>query len=328
MTVRVAPNLLPLLLTLLATGCGGGDEATIATEVEPTAETPVASPLETIPPERLYGASPAENLWSPRIELEMPGLQAGTEGVKLAVLSDFQLGLWEGNDEVAAAAVRHAVAQNPDLIVLLGDYVARGDDVLTLQRVLQPLSGRRAVAVLGDHDIRSDSLEARIVRTLESAGVTVLRNSTVSVTTGGATLSLAGVDPAILASGWGTQEQVIANLAAPGSSTILLTHAPQLAARAPEGRFPLILAGNTFCGSVEVPGTPRLSWLREEALPGAAMEEFDRIFQLRGSTLVITCGIGYGFVPLRFGAAPEVPIVSLVGATEGQNDALAGDSVG
>jgi hypothetical protein len=72
-----------------------------------------------------------------------------------------------------------------------------------------------------------------------------------------------------------------------------------------------VIGGNTFCGTVEVPGTPRLSWLHQEALPGGAIEGNDRLFRVQGSTMLVACGLGYGFVPLRYGSAPEVPILTL-----------------
>ncbi len=311
-----------LLVVLSAAGCGGSDESSAANDVERGLAAD-ADPLLSIPADELYGASPVDNLWSPRIELELSGLQAPPEGLTLAILSDFHLGVWEGNDAVAAAAVRLAVSEEPDLVVMLGDYLARGDDPDVLRGILEPLRGQRVVAVLGDHDVRSDSVEARVVRTLGEAGVEVLRNSVTSIRLGGATLNVAGVDPEIISSSWEAQESTIASLAAPGSSTLLLTHAPAPAGRLPDDRYFIILGGHTFCGSVEVPGTPRLSWLREQALPGAVADESDRLFQLDESTLLVTCGTGYGYIPLRFGAAPEVPILTLVGTAAPPNTAAA-----
>jgi hypothetical protein len=34
---------------------------------------------------------------------------------------------------------------------------------------------------------------------------------------------------------------------------------------------------------------------------------------VRGSTLFITCGVGFSFVPVRLGAPPEVALVTLRG---------------
>jgi uncharacterized protein len=300
------------LAALAIGGCGGEAEPS-----EPTPPVAVADrddPFAAIPREQLYGATAAENLWSPRFELEVLDLPPGWHGVRIAILSDLQLGLWEENQEVAEAAVREALRQDPEVIVLLGDYLASGDDPGPLERVLAPLRGRRVLAVLGDRDIRSDTIQARVTRALEASGVQLLRNSSTAVELGGDTAWIAGLDPGLLRMTWADQQWVLATLGEPGRTPILLTHVPGLVTRAPDGRFPIMLAGHTFCGRVEVPGTPRLSWLRSEVLPNAGIAGIDRLFRVQGGTLLVTCGLGYGFVPIRFGAAPEVPILTVVRA--------------
>jgi uncharacterized protein len=268
-------------------------------------------PLGGIPREDLYGASPVENLWSPRIELEVLDLPQGWHGARIALLSDLHLGAWEGNGQVAAAAVRRAVEERPDLVLLLGDYLARGDDTAELEQVLAPLRGTRAIAVLGDRDVRSDTVEARVTRALQASGIEVLKNSAAAVTLRGDTALIAGLDPDLVGRTWADQQWVLATLGAAGRTPILMTHVPAMVTRAPSGRFPVTVAGHTFCGNVEVPGTPRLSWLRAEVFPGATVEGVDRLFRVQGSTVAVSCGLGFGFVPLRFGAPPEVPILTL-----------------
>jgi uncharacterized protein len=277
------------------------------------ATVPGTDPLAAIPRDELYGASPVENLWTPRVELEVLNLPRGWQGVRIAVLSDFNLGLWEGNEAVAEAAIRRAVEAQPDIIALLGDYVANIEAIPALERLLPALQGQQVVAVLGDRDIRTDSIEAGVVRALEGAGVRLLRNNSTSMVIRGDTAWISGIDPDLVTRTFADQQYVIAILGEPGRTPLLLTHLPALTSRAPEGRFPVMLGGGTFCGPVEVPGTPRVSWLRNEALPNAYIEGTERLFRLRGGTLVITCGLGYGFVPIRFGAPPEVLIVTLVG---------------
>lgn len=302
-------SLLALAAVLPLGACGGEVEP-----AEPPARAAAAegSPFGDVPFEELYGASPLDNLWSPRVELEVPNLPPGWHGARLAILSDFQLGLWPENEAVAEAAIRRAVEADPEFVVLLGDFVAVGTEVEPLRRILAPLRGRRAVAVLGDRDVRTDSLEARVAGVLQEAGVRLLRNDAAGFELGGDTAWIAGLDAEVIQRSFGDQQFIVATLGVSGRTPILLTHAPALASRAPEGRFPVILGGNTFCGQVEVPGTPRLSWLRDEALPGAVVEGVDRLFRVSGGTLLVTCGLGYGFVPLRFGAPPEVPILTLV----------------
>jgi uncharacterized protein len=294
---------------LTVAGCGA-DAVPAETPEAPRQET--GDLFEEIPREELYGATPAENLWSPRVELEVLDLPRGWNGARIAIISDFQLGLWDGNHDVAAAAVRHAVQADPDLILLLGDFLARGDDTQALQQVLQPLRGRRSIAVLGRRDVRNEDIEAAVTSALEASGVQVLKNSSTMVELRGDTAAIAGLDPDLASRPWADQQWVLATLGTAGRTPILLTHLPALATRAPTGRFPVIVAGNTFCGQTEVPGTPRLQWLRSEVFPGGEIEGRDRLFRVQGSTVLVSCGIGFGFVPIRFGASPEVMLLTLV----------------
>ena len=79
----------------------------------------------------------------------------------------------------------------------------------------------------------------------------------------------------------------------------------------PTDRYPIVLAGHTFCGQVEVPGTPRLAWFNTTVLPGTPEPGKTRIWRIRGATVFATCGLGYSFVPVRFGAPPEVALITL-----------------
>lgn len=316
MTIRHA--LAMLGLALLA-ACGD-DAASAAPEpATPPALAGPAGAWETMPIDSLYGATAAENVRVTTVVLDVRELPEGWDGMQIVAISDLQLGLWSDSERVAAAAIRRAVAENPDLIVLLGDYIAEGSDTAALARVLAPLRGRAALAVLGDRDVRSDSMEAWITATLNASGVRVLKNGSVPITRNGATAHVAGVDPEIVDDSWGDQEYILATLGGGAATPLLLLHHPPLAARAPEGKFSAVLAGNTFCGPVEVPGTPRLRWLTDEALPGAAVEGVPRLFRVEEAVMFVTCGVGYSFVPTRFGGQPEIALVTLT--TAGAEDA-------
>jgi hypothetical protein len=36
----------------------------------------------------------------------------------------------------------------------------------------------------------------------------------------------------------------------------------------PKDKYAAVLTGHTFCGRMEVPGTPRLTWVNTELYPG------------------------------------------------------------
>ena len=309
--MRSPSRSLSLLLIPLALAACGRDQAPAAT---PAADSARAE----ADPRAIYGVSAAENVRVTPVEIEVPGLPPGWSGMRVAALSDFRLGLWPDNERVAAAAVRRAAALNPDLVVLLGDYVARGGDYGALERVLAPLRGRRVMAVLGHDDQieqpqAPDTAMARVIQVLERSGVQVLRNARAPLARGGDTAYVGGVEPYVARRPEWRRAEIFGGVPGAPETVLLLTHMPVNAVTLPTDKYPVVLAGHTFCGDVEVPGTPRLSWVNTEVFPGTPEPATRRIYRVRGSTLFITCGVGYSFVPVRFGHAPEVALITLRG---------------
>jgi predicted MPP superfamily phosphohydrolase len=298
--MRTPRVLLSALIAVLLPACGRSGEG--------AAPSTVAA-ADSIATDTLYGTPPADIVRVTPVEIDVPNLPAGLDGTRIAVLSDFQLGLWSDNAAVAEAAVKKAAQSGADVVVLLGDYIARGNDTVQLARVLAPLRGKPAFAVLGDRDIRSDSTEAHAAHTLRQAGVLVLRHETAPFVRGGDTLRFAGLDPHLLGRGSAEQEWAVASLG--GSRTVLLSHVPGLVPRVEQTPYAAALAGHTFCGNVEIAGTPRLSWLNSEILANVQTPGVPRLYRIGKTTLFVTCGTGYSFVPVRFGAPPEVGLVTL-----------------
>lgn len=302
-------TLFPVVLLALAPACGR--------EV-PSAEGAPAQTATVEDPRVLYGATAAENIRVVPVEIEVRDLPNGWNGMRIAALSDFQLGLWPDNEKVALAAVRKAVAAKPDVIVLLGDYVARGGDYTALDRVLAPLRGIPTFAVLGhtdEIDENEDIDSTRILSTqaLQRNGVRVLRNGRAALGRNGDTAYIAGVEP-YMARKLDWEQAAIYNTIPGGPRTpVLLAHFPAAAQYVPRGKYAAVLTGHTNCGRVEVPGTPRLTWVNTELFPGTPDPATRRIYLIRGNTMFITCGLGHSYVPVRFGAPPEIAMVTLRG---------------
>jgi predicted MPP superfamily phosphohydrolase len=278
----------------------------------------------------IYGATGADNVRVVPVEIEILGLPAGWEGMKVAALSDFHLGMWAGNTATARAAVERAVAEQPDVFVLLGDYVSRGADYAALEQVLAPLRGKPVFAVLGDRDMleRSDEPDSTAILTREAlrrAGVQLLENRRAPFVRRRDTAYIAGIDPYTARRPDWRRAEIFGGIPGGGKTPLVLAHMPVAAVTLPTDKYPAVLSGHTFCGQVEVPGTPRLTWLNTEVLPGTANPASTRIYRVRGSTLFVTCGLGFGYVPVRFGAAPEVALITLrgVGGEEAADSAQA-----
>lgn len=275
-----------------------------------------------------YGVTAIENIRVVPVEIDLPDLPRGWDGMRVAAISDFQLGLWPQNEQVAKAAIRQALAQRPDLIVLLGDYVAQGDDHGALERVIAPLRGRPVFAVLGNADqlddpegTQVDSAQLRVAEVLRANGIVVLRNERARFVRGGDTAFVAGLEPYFSRRPPWRQSQILAAIPTSGGTPLLLSHMPAAVAAIQQmvpDRYPVVLAGHSLCGPVEAPGTPRLVWLNTEVLPGAESPETNRLRRIGATTLFVTCGVGHSYLPARFGGIPEVALLTLRRAGGGE----------
>jgi predicted MPP superfamily phosphohydrolase len=300
----------PLLLLAAVSACRDREKDAAAHEAHMEAS-------EGEQRDSLYGAPASDNVRVVPVEIEVRDLPAGLDGTRIAALSDFQLGLWSDNEKVASAAVRRAIEAKPDVFVLLGDYVARGGDYGAIERVFGPLRGRPVMAVLGhtdevdDPEATSDSIRDQTMQAFARAGIQVLRNSRGSFVRGRDTGYIAGLAPFVARKGEQTQAAIYAGIPGGPHTAVVLSHMSAVAARIPEDKWPVILSGHAFCGPVEVPGTPRLSWINTEVLPIANGSPTQRSYRINGHALFITCGVGYSFLPARFSTPPEVALITL-----------------
>ena len=117
----------PVLFLSLQVAAGCGTEAESAPESRLPGLGQPQNPWDTLPPEQVYGATPAENVRLTPVELDVLGLPAGWDGIRIAAISDLQLDLWSGNEAVATAAVEAAVEARPGEFV---QYVGQLLEVL------------------------------------------------------------------------------------------------------------------------------------------------------------------------------------------------------
>ena len=228
-------------------------------------------------------------------EVRVPGLPAELDGLRIAHLSDFHLGVPSRGARAVARAASWVAERKPDLVAVTGDLLSRPRGEPELLAVLAQLP--HPYVVLGNHDyaISRDPFSKTVELThLENA--TVLFDESEIVELRGVRIEIAGVDPRT----WlqrrrsGFDDDPAAGLG------ILLCHFPKALDTVPEGRWDLILSGHLHGGQIVLPyGFGKLLL----AHPGAKYAE--GIFA-RGSTVMhVSPGLGTTFVPFRFFARPE-----------------------
>lgn len=223
-----------------------------------------------------------------------------------------------------ARAVAMANAQAPDLVVVLGDYLADHRFVTDrpgFREVADVLAGLRAPlgvhAILGNHDWWEDPAAQAGTAPLPAAaaefaaaGLPVLHNEARRLVHDGRPIWLGGLGSQLAyrgrAGAMRGADDLQATLAAfsDDAPAILLAHEPDIFPQVPD-RVALTLSGHTHGGQVRIRGYSPLvpSRFGNRYAYGAVEEE--------GRCLVVSGGIGNSMLPVRFGMPPEVTMVEL-----------------
>lgn len=229
------------------------------------------------------------------------------DGLRIAVLSDIHVDNWFITEKKLRTIVARTNELQPDLIVILGDYMVSGGRVThrvepeVFAPVLKDFRAPLGVySVLGNHDWWNNGTKIR--RALEQNGIKVLENESAKVDARGTSFWLVG-----LADLW-TRPQRVADTVATvpeGQPVIALTHNPDIFPNVPQ-RVQLVLAGHTHGGQVRLPligPVVESSKYGERWTRGHVFADNHHLF--------VTTGIGTSIVPVRFGVTPEIVLLTL-----------------
>jgi predicted MPP superfamily phosphohydrolase len=230
------------------------------------------------------------------LELPVDGLPAELDGLRIAHLSDFHLGVPSRGARAVARAVDWVARRQPDLVCITGDLLSRRRGEPLLDELLARLPSDPYV-VLGNHDLAiSRDPFSEPVQLTELARGTLLADDAVTLEVRGVEVEIAGVDPRT----WLARRRS----GFPPSSArfrLLLCHFPRALDTIPEGRWDLVLSGHLHGGQIVLPYGPRGRLLL--AHPGARFRQ--GVFRRGRTAMHVSPGLGTTFVPLRFFARPE-----------------------
>lgn len=231
-----------------------------------------------------------------RATVPVAGLPPALAGTTIGLLTDVHRSRWVSENDVAEA-VALLEAQQPDIIVLGGDYVTWGDRgyVDASADALGRLEAPHGVfAILGNHDDDHDMPAA-----LTRRGIQVLKDARTRIMLRGEPLELAGIRF------WTRRAADIASVVRGATGTVvLLAHDPRRLAEAAALKIPLVLSGHTHGGQVVLP-----------LLGAVAAQKFPIVAGLGtrdNTTLFVSRGLGTVYVPARVNCPPEVAMLTLI----------------
>ncbi len=273
-----------------------------------------------------FGVEPVLRLRVARYRVTPPKWPAGFR-LKVAVIADLHAcDPWMSLSHIETI-VESTNALHPDVVVMLGDYVAGHRRMMRqvpatkwaagLAKLKAPLGVH---AILGNHDYWDDKMVQRegrgktvAHRALEAAGIPVYENEVRRLTKAGHSFWLAGLGDqlAFMAArrfrpvarfGVDDLEGTLAKVT-DDAPVILLAHEPDVAMRVPE-RVALQLSGHTHGGQVRLFG-----W--SPVVPSRYGNRLAYGHTKINCDVVVSGGLGCSIMPFRLGVPPEIVLVTL-----------------
>jgi uncharacterized protein len=205
--------------------------------------------------------------------------------------------------DMNAGAMRRLEELLPDLeydiCVMTGDY--RGatfgpfDAALEGMKRLRSHLRKTVYGVLGNHDT------IRMVPELEEMGIRILLNECESISRGGESIYLAGIDDAHFYQ-VDNIEKAASNIP-PDAFSILLSHTPEVYRHAAHAGFDLLLSGHTHGGQICLPGSIPITL--SSVLPRRFASGAWKYHNMVGYTSV---GAGSSIVAVRINCLPEITL--------------------
>ena len=230
------------------------------------------------------------------------------DGFKIAQVSDLHNTEFGAGNEKLFALLREA---EPDIIVITGDLIdSRHTDVDAAVRFVEGASEIAPVYfVTGNHESRLDFED--IAPRLSEAGAVLLRSEAVYLERGGEHIMLAGIDdPAFVRTGGEAAERAEAELEPlpePEGFTILLAHRPDLVETYADWGADLVFSGHAHGGQVRLPLIGALYAPGQGFFPDYTAG----LYQVGGTQMIVSRGLGNSLIPLRFNNRPELVIATL-----------------
>ncbi|WP_088005659.1 metallophosphoesterase [Indiicoccus explosivorum] len=262
----------------------------------------------------------------------IPNLPEEWEGQEVAVIGDYQIGMWLDNGSTVEEAVAEIVERDPVAVLMLGDFIYHVNDqseqeVAQALEVLRPI-GEASIpvyAVLGNHDFGlqkenggnpDPEAAERLRNALQDIGIQILHNEAVALDGEGAVLPEG--EPGLFIAGIGSEwadndvpAEALNDIPAEAPRVVMM-HNPNSFDEIKADAAPLAIAGHTHGGQIRLPGLPEWSWMSLTSNTEVHADGWIDGYGAEGNRLYVNRGIGMSTIPIRFNCKPELTMFTLV----------------
>ncbi len=245
-----------------------------------------------------------------------PDLPAGFDGYRIVQLADIHIGSWKGNEKALERAVELINAQQADVVLFIGDLINNlAKELDGFQEILSRITAREGVySVMGNHDYgpyypwkskRDEALNITEVRRRQKEmGWILLDNEHVILRHRGDSIALVGVenDGEPPFSQYADLPKALRGTE--GMFKILMSHNPTHWTREvyPQSDVQLMLAGHTHAMQLAIGHHSPSSFV---------YPQWGGMYLFGERGLYVNVGLGFVGLPFRFGAWPEITVLTL-----------------
>lgn len=261
-----------------------------------------------------------KNLVCNRVEISSSMLPESFDGYRVVHISDLHLKSLYGDSNFISEMVEMINSCNPDIVCITGDLVSlTADELLPFKDALSKIEAKDGVfSVLGNHDYgdyykwssakkKRDNMR-RLLAIKEEMGWQVLNNQHQMIYRQTDSIAVVGVE------NWGKYPfkqygdlKLAYNRLNDEMFKILLSHNPSHWQEVVEiSNIPLTLAGHTHSMQLKFP------WLDGYISPASLTGDWwSGLYNDNGQWLYVNDGIGCTLFSFRFGAFPEVTLITI-----------------
>lgn len=237
------------------------------------------------------------------------------DGLRIMQLSDYHSDTVPGILE----AIR---AEEPDLIFTTGDMADDKGSYLPAVRLFRQLSAiAPTFAISGNHEIWRTDYED-FVDEVTAAGVTFLRDNTVTLSFGNAEIALSGIEDPFSREGSVMKQNVEKSLDSLSINknmyNILLFHRANMFDTIKNKGFDLVLAGHMHGGQFRLPTGQGLVSPKSSMGSNSPLlfpKYFGGQYEHNGTTMLVNRGLGNPMIIPRLFNRPEATLITLHSAT-------------
>ncbi len=238
--------------------------------------------------------------------LESARLPDAFDGFTIAQVSDLHNTEFGEDNERLLSALRAAA---PDIIVITGDVIdSRHTDVeIAASFAASAVKIAPVYYVTGNHESRVPAEAAALEKKMQAAGIQILHNKRVRISRGDESIDLLGIDdPSV-----GAEEDLIgarlASLTDHTRFTVLLSHRPDLFNTYCGAGVDLVLSGHAHGGQLRLPLLGGVFAPNQGFFP----QYTEGSHTCKGTTMIVSRGLGNSLFPFRVNDPPELVVVCL-----------------